>query len=37
MRLWGDAVWLILSLTDGGFSAYQLLDRKLREVHIDIE
>ncbi|MCW4055240.1 MAG: M67 family metallopeptidase, partial [Candidatus Bathyarchaeota archaeon] len=37
MRLWGDAVWLILSLTDGDFSAYQLLDRKLREVHIDIE
>jgi proteasome lid subunit RPN8/RPN11 len=37
MRLWGDAVWLILSLVDGGFSAYQLLDRKRREVHIDLE
>jgi proteasome lid subunit RPN8/RPN11 len=32
MRLWGDAVWLIFSLTNGELNAYQLRDEKVRKI-----
>jgi len=34
MRLWGDAVWLILSSTHGNFAAFQMTDGKIREVAV---
>jgi len=37
MRLWGDALWLILSSTDGNLAAYQLTDGKVKEATIRIE
>jgi proteasome lid subunit RPN8/RPN11 len=37
MRLWGDALWLILSSTDGKLAAYQLTDDKVKEATIRIE
>jgi proteasome lid subunit RPN8/RPN11 len=37
MKLWGDALWLILSSIDGNLAAYQLSDRTIREVIIQIE
>jgi len=37
MRLWGDALWLILSSTDGKLAAYQLIDDKIKEATIRIE
>ena len=37
MRLWGDALWLILSSTDGNLAAYQLIDGKVKEATIRIE
>ena len=36
MRLWGDAVWLILSSVDGKLAAYQLTDDKVKEATIRI-
>jgi proteasome lid subunit RPN8/RPN11 len=32
MKLWGDALWLILSLTDGELAAYQLVDDSVEET-----
>ena len=32
MKLWGDALWLILSSTEGNLAAYQLEDHKVKEV-----
>jgi len=37
MRLWGDALWLILSSTDGNLAAYQLIDRRVKEATIRIK
>ncbi|MCW4052148.1 MAG: M67 family metallopeptidase [Candidatus Bathyarchaeota archaeon] len=36
MRLWGDAVWLILSLTSGELKAYQMKDGKVRKIIISV-
>lgn len=36
MRLWGDAVWLILSLTSGELEAYQMKDGKVRKITISV-
>jgi proteasome lid subunit RPN8/RPN11 len=37
MKLWGDALWLILSSTDGNLAAYQLKDDTVKEATIRIE
>lgn len=37
MRLWGDALWLIMSSTDSKLAAYQLMDDKIKEATIRIE
>ena len=37
MRLWGDAIWLILSSTDGALAAYQLIDGKVKQATIKVE
>jgi proteasome lid subunit RPN8/RPN11 len=37
MQLWGDALWLILSSTDGNLAAYQLMDGTVMEATIRIE
>jgi proteasome lid subunit RPN8/RPN11 len=37
MKLWGDALWLILSSIDGNLAAYQLSDGTVKEVTIRIE
>ena len=37
MRLWGDALWLILSSNDGNLAAYQLMDGTIKEATIRIE
>jgi proteasome lid subunit RPN8/RPN11 len=34
MKLWGDALWLILSSTEGKLAAYQLKDDKITEATI---
>lgn len=34
MRLWGDALWLIQSSTDGKLAAYQLIDGTVKEATI---
>ncbi len=35
MELWEDAIWLILSSTEGKAAAYQLIDGKIHEVTIN--
>jgi len=37
MRLWGDAVWLILSISDNEFAAFQLKNGKVHELTLKIE
>jgi proteasome lid subunit RPN8/RPN11 len=37
MRLWGDAVWLILSSTENKLDAFRLVDDEIRQVSIRIE
>lgn len=37
MKLWGSAVWLILSLTDRKFSAFQLLKGNISTLTLRIE
>jgi proteasome lid subunit RPN8/RPN11 len=34
MRLWGDALWLIMSSTDGKLAAYQLVDGTVKEATV---
>jgi len=34
MRLWGDAVWLILSSIYENFAAFQMIDGKVHEVAV---
>lgn len=37
MRLWGEAVWLILSSSNGNIAAFQLTNNDLHEVALKIE
>ena len=37
MRLWGEAIWLILSSTENKLDAFQLVDDELKQVAIRIE
>jgi len=37
MKLWGDALWLILSSTDGNLTAHQLMDDTVKEATLRIE
>jgi proteasome lid subunit RPN8/RPN11 len=37
MKLWGDALWLILSSTDGSLAAYQVKNGKVREITVKLE
>ncbi|MBN1784925.1 MAG: M67 family metallopeptidase [Candidatus Bathyarchaeota archaeon] len=37
MRLWGNTLWLILSLTDSELAAYQLLDNSVEEATLQID
>jgi len=34
MRLWGDAIWLIMSSTDNKFAAFQMSDGKVHRVTV---
>jgi len=34
MRLWGDAVWLILSSTQGNFAAFRMIGSKVSELAV---
>ncbi|MCZ2856896.1 MAG: M67 family metallopeptidase [Candidatus Bathyarchaeota archaeon] len=36
MKLWGDAIWLILSSTSGHLAAYQMTNSKVSEIAIRI-
>lgn len=36
MKLWGDAIWLILSSTSGHFAAYQMTNGRVSEIAIRI-
>jgi proteasome lid subunit RPN8/RPN11 len=35
MRLWGNAVWLILSSTEGNFAAFQLVNGNVHKLELD--
>ena len=37
MKLWGDALWLILSSTNGSLAAYQMRNGKVREITVKVE
>jgi proteasome lid subunit RPN8/RPN11 len=37
MKLWGDAIWLILSSTEDKIAVFQMKDGKLEEVAIEVE
>lgn len=37
MRLWGDALWLILSSSDKKIAAYHMADGKVKEATIKIK
>jgi proteasome lid subunit RPN8/RPN11 len=37
MRLWGDAIWLIKSITEEELSAYHLIKNKVKKVDIIIK
>jgi len=37
MRLWGEAVWLVLSSVNGGIAAFQMKNDKVNEVALKIE
>jgi proteasome lid subunit RPN8/RPN11 len=37
MRLWGKAIWLILSLTEGKLKSFWLIDDKVKQVSIRIK
>jgi proteasome lid subunit RPN8/RPN11 len=37
MHLWGDAIWLILSSTEGKLNAFQLVDDEIGQVAIRIK
>ena len=37
MRLWGNAVWLILSSTEGNFAAFQMTNGQVHEVKLEVK
>jgi len=37
MKLWGDALWLILSSINGSLAAFQMRKDKVREITIKVE
>ncbi|MDH5783188.1 MAG: M67 family metallopeptidase [Candidatus Bathyarchaeota archaeon] len=37
MKLWGDALWLILSSINGSLAAFQMSNGKVREITIKVE
>ncbi len=37
MKLWGDTLWLILSLADGELATYQLIGDSVEEVTLQID
>lgn len=37
MRLWGEAVWLIMSSINGDIAAFQMTDDKVNEITLKIE
>jgi len=37
MRLWGEAVWLVLSSSDGNIAAFQMTNGELHEVALKVE
>ena len=37
MKLWGDALWLILSSTNGNLAAYQMRSGNVQEIIIKVE
>jgi len=37
MKLWGDAIWLILSSTDDNFAAYRMKDNEPTEMTIIVK
>ena len=37
MKLWGDALWLILSSTNGSLTAYQMRNGKVGEITVRVE
>ncbi|UCE95216.1 MAG: M67 family metallopeptidase [Candidatus Bathyarchaeota archaeon] len=37
MKLWGDAIWLILATFDGKFAAFQMMDGKVKKAVLEIE
>lgn len=37
MRLWGEAIWLIMSLNDSSLAAYQMEDSELKQVTVRID
>jgi len=37
MKLWGDAVWLIHSQTDGGLAAFRMKAGRVQELTIKVE
>jgi proteasome lid subunit RPN8/RPN11 len=36
MKLWGDTIWIILSLTEGKLGAFRIIDDKVKQVSIRI-
>jgi proteasome lid subunit RPN8/RPN11 len=37
MKLWGDAVWLILSSTDNSVAAFHMVNGKVRRIRVNFE
>ena len=37
MRLWGSAIWLILSTLDGEIAAFQKIEDQLKRVEIEVK
>lgn len=37
MKLWGDAIWLIISLTDDSIAAFHMVNVKVQRIRIIIE
>lgn len=36
IKLWGDAIWLILSTLDGNFEAFQMVNGEVKKVTLEI-
>lgn len=37
MRLWGEAVWLILSSSNGNMAAFQMINGNIHKVTLEVE